>query len=249
MRLLVINPNTSDFVTDTVAKEARRAASTDTEIIAVTGKKGPSIIGGRAENALGAVSSLELAAEHATGVDAVLLAVSFDSGLKPLRELLSVPVVGMSEAAMLTACMVGGRFSMVTFGERAVALYQELADDYGLAQRCAGVRSLPPLSESELRDPSLILPGLIDQIGCAVADQGAESVILSGAVFAGMAAQLSNQVSVPVIDGIAAGVCMAESLHRLGLRKPASGSYQLPSRKDLKGTTTALTKLYARLPP
>ena len=75
---------------------------------------------------------MELAARHASDCDAILLAVSFDSALAELRELLAIPVVGMTEAAMLTACMVGDRFALLSFGDRAMPLYERLAQNYGL---------------------------------------------------------------------------------------------------------------------
>ena len=195
MRLLLINPNTSEFVTRAVAKAARQAALPDTEVVAVTGKRGAPIISGRTENALGAVESINLAAEHAEGCDAVLLAVSFDSGLKPLRELLNIPVAGMSEAAMLTACMLGGRFALVSFGDRAAHLYRELAFEYGLGERLAGVRALPALTQEELESPERVAPRLIGEIDKAVREQGAEAVVLAGAVFAGLSGEIARAVA------------------------------------------------------
>ena len=248
MRLLVINPNTSEFVTNAVARAARQAALPDTEVVAVTGKRGAPIITGRTENALGAVESINLAAEHAEGCDAVLLAVSFDSGLKPLRELLNIPVAGMSEAAMLTACMLGGRFALVSFGDRAVHLYRELAFEYGLGERLAGARALPALTQEELESPERVAPRLVEEIGKAVREQGAEAVVLAGAVFAGLSEEIARQSPVPVVDGIAAGVCMAEQLCRLRFNKPRAGSYQLPARKSLAGAAAPLTRIYEGLP-
>jgi len=126
LRILLINPNTSAFVTEACDAVARRHAAPGTEIVAVTASRGVPIIGCRTENAIAAAMTVELAAEHAEGCDAVVLAVSFDSGLAAVRELLAIPVVGMSEAAMLTACLLGGRFAYLTFGSRAVPLYEEL---------------------------------------------------------------------------------------------------------------------------
>jgi allantoin racemase len=128
MRLLVVNANTSEIVTEKVAAQARASASPGTEIVAVTG-----VIGTRAEHAIGEHSTVALVAEHATGCDAVVIAVSYDTGLRAARELLSVPVVGMTEAGLLTACMLGGRIGIVTFGQRVRPLYDELVAGYGLA--------------------------------------------------------------------------------------------------------------------
>ena len=141
MRILVVNANTSQLVTDKVSAQARASASAGTEIVAVTGRFGARVIGSRAEHAIGAHSTLALVSEHAPGCDAVLIAVSYDTGLQAARELLPIPVVGMTEAALLSACMLGGRMGVITFGLRVRPLYEELAAGYGLSSRIAGWRT------------------------------------------------------------------------------------------------------------
>jgi allantoin racemase len=79
-------------------------------------------------------------------------------------------------------------------------------------------------------------------------ERGAESVYLGGAVFAGMAEELRDRSPIPLIDGISCGVKHAETLARLNLKKPVTGSYLHPARKDLSGTTESLRDLYKSLP-
>ncbi len=140
MRLLLANSNTSDFVTSRVAAAARAAASPGTEIVAVTGRFGARVIGTRTELAVAEHATVELLAEHAAGCDAAIIAVSYDVALPAAREMLAIPVVGITEAALLTACMLGGRIGVVLFGARVLPLYQELIARYGLADRVAGWR-------------------------------------------------------------------------------------------------------------
>ena len=248
MRILLINPNTSEFVTDACTAEAQRSASPETEIIGVTGTMGPPIISCRSENAIGTHTAMELAATHVEGCDAVLLAVSFDSALAELRELLDVPVVGMTEAAMLTACMVGGRFALLSFGERAMPLYEQLAHGYGLRERFAGAFSLRQLTPAELKDPSVLMPMIADKAAEAIDGAGAEAIVLAGAVFAGLARELRGEIPVPVLDGISCGVQMAEMLVRLALAKPTTGSFRHPAPQELANVGPALSKLYKSLP-
>src|ERR1044072_2675839 len=107
MRILVLNANTTDFVTQTAATEARRVASPGTEIVTATAHFGAAILATRRAHAIAEDGAVGLAARHAKGCDAVVIAVSYDTGLKALREMLDVPVVGMTEAALLSACMLG----------------------------------------------------------------------------------------------------------------------------------------------
>src|SRR5918996_515371 len=138
MKILLINANTTPAVTERIAAEARRVATPGTEVLPVTGTFGAPIIGTRAEMAVAEHSALDLFARHGAGVDAVVIGVSFDVGLRALRELAPVPVVGMTEAACLMACTLGGPFGIVTYGARSAAILREIVAGYGLAGRVAG---------------------------------------------------------------------------------------------------------------
>ena len=243
MRLLLINPNTSQFVTDMVKAEALQVCASDTQIDAVTGTFGSPIISCRSENIIGAYSALELAAAHGRDADAIVLAVSFDSGLFGIREVMPVPVVGMTEAACLTACDLGGKFALMTFGDRAGPIYAELVDQYGLGPRFHGVYSLGTMSPDQLRDPRLVGDRVIDGAH-VLAREGAEAVVMAGAVFAGLPRQLGDTAPIPLVDGIAAGVKMAEMLITHSSTKPARGSYRPPERKELQGVGDPLQKLF-----
>jgi allantoin racemase len=244
MRLLVVNSNTSDIVTEKVAAVAQGAASTGTQIVAVTGQFGARVIGTRAENAIAEHSTIALVAEHAAGCAAVLIAVSYDTGLRAARELLEVPVVGMTEAGLLTACMLGGRIGVVTFGRRVLPLYQELVAGYGLAGRIAGWRALESTAAYR-RGPH---PELDREIVAAanelVARDFAEVVILTGAVMAGVPARLQPEVPVPMVDCIVCGVRQAELLARLGLPKPRAGSYAPPAGRELVEVGAAIRRAF-----
>ncbi|MDW8444523.1 MAG: aspartate/glutamate racemase family protein [Acetobacteraceae bacterium] len=117
----------------------------------LTARFGPAVIANRAENAVAAHAVLDLLGEHGEGADAVLLAVSFDTGLAAARETLSIPVVGMTEAACLFACALGGRFGLISFS--SAAMYRELVAGYGLGARLAGI-ALIELDAGRSRPPS-----------------------------------------------------------------------------------------------
>lgn len=248
MKLLLINPNTSPFVTDMVAAAAESVVAPDVQITAVTGTYGSPIVSGRSEDALAAVEAMRLALEHAPGHDAVVLAISFDSGLQALREQLSIPVVGMTEAAMLTAMTVAGKFALVTFGYHACGIYAELARCYGLDTRLSRVLSLPPLTDEQIRNPRLVFPALQDLIEEAVRDEQIEAVVLSGAIFANICGDIAPLVSVPVLNGVREAVGLAQSLVRLNLKKPVSGSYRLPEPKPVKWPVDIVERAYQTSP-
>ena len=197
MRILLVNANTTPAVTERIAAEARRVATPGTEVVPVTGTFGAPIIGTRAEMAVAEHTALDLVARHGAGADAVVIGVSFDVGLRALRELAPVPVVGMTEAACLVACTLGGPFGIVTYGARSAAILREIVAGYGLAGRLAGVHGLDASPADMLKDPQ----ALHAQIAGAACDlalrDGAEAVILAGAVMAGLPPLLQQQVPCP----------------------------------------------------
>src|SRR5581483_5151273 len=114
MRILVINPNTSEEMTRDIGEEARRYARPDTELEVTSPAWGPRSIEGHYEEELAAVATLETIRERAADADGVVIACFGDPGLWAAREISPVPVVGIAEAATLTPCTVGHRFTIVS---------------------------------------------------------------------------------------------------------------------------------------
>ena len=244
MRILFANPNTTVAVTERIAAVARAAASPNTEIVAVTGQTGVPYIATRAEAVIGARVALELLAEHADGCDAAVIAAFADPGVGGARELLSIPVIGMAEAAMLTACMLGRRFSIVTFATAMGPWYRECVDYNGLTGRLASIRCVTggfrdiASVQEEMRD------GLVEACRQAVEQDEADVVILGGAPLAGLAATVADRVPVPLVDGVAAAVRQAEVVASLRVRKATAGTFRRPDPKPITGVPAPLERLF-----
>ena len=245
MRILIVNANTSQVVTDKVAAQARASASPGTEIVAVTGTFGGRVIGTRAEHAIGEHSTIALVSQHAPGCDAVVIGVSYDTGLRGARELLPVPVVGMTEAGLLTACMLGGRIGVISFGRRVLPLYHELVAAYGLTARIAGWRVLESTAAYQRGAHDELDRELIAATNDLIERDGAETVVLTGAVMAGVPARLQGEVPVPLIDCMACAVRQAELLVHLGHPKPRAGSYAAPAGRELVNVDAATAARFA----
>src|ERR1700712_5531479 len=139
MRILVLNPNTSESITARLAASAQKAAAPGTVIVPLTAPRGVPYIATRAEAQIGGAIALEMLAEHHRDVDAAIIAAFGDPGLFGAPELFDLPVVGMAEASMLTACMLGRRFAIVTFAPTLGPWYQEAVDANGPGGRCSGI--------------------------------------------------------------------------------------------------------------
>ncbi len=246
MRILFANPNTTVAMTERIAAVARAHASPGTDIVAVTGQTGVPYIATRAEAVIGARVALELLAEHAGGCDVAVIAAFADPGLGGARELMPIPVIGMAEAAMLTACMLGRRFSIVTFATAIGPWFRECVDYNGLTGRLASIRCVSggfsDINTVQDEKQAALLAACHD----AVVQDDADVVILGGAPLAGLAARIADRMPVPVVDGVAAAVRQAEVLAALRPRKATAGTFRTPDAKSIIGVPPALQTLFAQ---
>lgn len=242
MKLLVLNPNTSTAITDRLMAAARPAAATGTELQALTAPRGFPYISTRAEAQIAGAIALDMLAEHADGCDAAIIAAFGDPGLAAAREMFDMPVVGMAEAAMLTACMLGRRFAIVTFAQTLGPWYADCVASHGLTGRLAGIRMLDGAfaSVADVQGEKEAL--LVELANRAVVEDEADVVILAGAPLAGLAAKVRDRIPVPVVDQMAAAVKQAEALVTLGVRKATAGTYRRPAPKATIGLPPALAR-------
>ena len=159
-RIKVINPNTTWSMTEKIGACARAVVAPTTEVIAVSPQMGPVSIESHFDEALAVPGLLdEIRAGEIDGVNGYVIACFGDPGLKAARELAQGPVVGIAEAAMHLASMLGSRFSVVTTLGRTMGQAWHLAQIYGMEPFCANVRAceLPVLRPVELKDCARVI--------------------------------------------------------------------------------------------
>lgn len=268
MKLLVINPNISDDVTALIESEAMRSASPNTELVVRTAGHGVEYIETRFESLIAAGAVAEIIAEYtaeasdggAAGdahgaasadridaapvdcppIDAVVVAAFGDPGMPALKELADVPVIGITEAALCAAALQGHRFSIIAISNRIRPWYLDCVERFGLGGRLASIRSINESLNgigSVQQDFKEALLALSRQ---AVTEDGADVVILAGAPLAGLARELRGQIPVPVVDGISAGIRMAEAVVGLQSGPHRAGAFAAPPVKARKGLSENL---------
>lgn len=245
MKILLLNPNMTEAVTERLASAAVKAASPGLEIITATAPRGFPYISCKAEAQVAGAIVLEMLSERQGSYDAAIIAAFGDPGLFAARELFDQPVVGMSEAAMLTACMLGKKFGIVSFAAAMEPWYAECVESHGLAHRCAGVFCLKESFGSIATVAEEKAEALVALAGEAVA-AGSDVVILAGAPLAGLAEEVAHRIAVPVVDQAQAALRQAETLARLGPRKAAAGRFSRPPAKDSSGLPAALAARFGR---
>ena len=239
MRILLINPNTTASMTEKAAVAARAVAASGTDIIAATSRMGPVSIEGHYDGALAVPGLLsELKVQRAGGYDAAIIACFDDTGLDAARSFADVPVLGLCESAVATACFLAQRFTVVTTLERSRVLIDNLVRRYGVGGRVKVRASDIPVLE--LEDPASDAIGkLRSEIERALSEDDAEAIVLGCAGMTDLARELQNTYRVPVVDGVAAAVKQAEALVSLGLSTSKRGSYASPLVKPFIGEMSA----------
>lgn len=213
-RLLVINPNTTASITELAARHVRAALGPEVEVVTATGRFGCAYIASEACYAIAGHAALECLAQHGTGSDAVLLACFGDPGLFALREASAAPVIGLAEASLQAAAEQGGRFSIVTGGERWKPMLERFAAMLGYRDRLASVRTLSLTGAEIAEKPDAALAALVDACAAAADEDRADVVILGGAGLAGLAERIQPRVRLPVLDSVVVGAQRAALLLR-----------------------------------
>jgi Asp/Glu/hydantoin racemase len=249
MKLLLVNPNITAAVTQTMAEEARRSAAPGTEIVAVTAPFGVQYVANRVEAAIAGHAVLDALAADSPGCDAAIIAAFGDPGLWAAREFLGIPVVGISEAAFLTAWTLGRRYSIVCLTPRLRTWYIECAAEHGLDGRLASARALGAGPTDITRAKAEVGEALVAECLRAVDEDGAEVIVLGGGPIAGLARDVAHRIPVPTLDGVSCAVRMAEMLVGLAPRKATRGSLALPGPKPAQGLSAALQARITGAPP
>ncbi|MFZ9183920.1 MAG: aspartate/glutamate racemase family protein [Hylemonella sp.] len=231
-RILVINPNTTPGMTDNIAVAARKAAGPKTEIVALTSPSGPRSIEGYFDEAT-SLHGLMQCIHTSSAFDAVVIACFDDTGLDAARCLTEKPVIGIGEAAYKMASLLCNKFSVVTTLARSVPALEHNLRRYGMHQHCVKVRS-SEVAVLDLEQANSAACNKIEaEIERSILEDKAEAIVLGCAGMADLAGSLSQKFGLPVIDGLACAVALAESTARLGLQTSRLGGYAPPPADKL----------------
>ena len=231
-KILIVNPNTTASMTQTIGAAARAVAASGTEISAVTSSMGPASIEGFYDEAF-AVPGLIQALLNAPDVDAGIIACFDDTGLDAARSVARFPVVGICEAALVTAGQVAKRIAIITTLPRSIVPLEELVRRYGFAER-ASVTACN-VAVLDLEKPGSGAEEKLEAEITLALDKGADAIVLGCAGMADLAATFSRKFGLPVIDGVAAAVKQAEALVGLQLTTSRRGCYAFPAAKTYSG--------------
>jgi len=235
MRIFVINPNTSESVTEHVRHELERIKRPDTELTVTNPKHGPVSIESAYDEALATPGTLELVRQaNDEGYDAVVLACFSDPGLDAAKEISEIPVIGIEEATLHVAAMLGHKFSITTTGRNRAPtreIHVKLRN-VETAYASALVMDMPVLEMDA--NPEEAKARILELARKAIEEDGTEVVILGCAGLAGYAEDIERELGIVVLDPSSVGLKIAEAMVDLGVSHSKVARFATPPKKEIK---------------
>lgn len=228
MNILCINPNSSLEMTRIIEKRCQQVSSENMEVSTRCLPEGPSSLESYQKAALAISQLVKEFAEWREQYDGFVMACHSDIGVDLLREMTSKPVLGMGEASMLFAAVLGHKFSILSLKRKAIPKKEDLVRKYGFESRCASIRETGLAANAKTEE---ILERLIQEGRKAVEEDGAEVLILGCAGMGNLDRALERELEVPVIDGVVSGLLIIESLIRYEKKTSKAAKYKDPANK------------------
>jgi len=215
MRILVINPNSTEAVTrgiDQAVEPLRMPGGP--AIDCVTLKEGPPGIETQQHVDSVVAPLLRLVRDKDGEYEAFVIACYSDPGLHSVREATNKPVLGISECGILTALTLGHRFGVIAILQQSIPRHLRYVGALGVTERLAA--ELPvDIPVVELSNEKKTF-GRMVEVGKALRERhGADVVVMGCAGMARYRKPLQDEIGIPVVEPTQAAVSMAVGRVRL----------------------------------
>lgn len=212
--LYVLNPNSSQTVTDGIAAALTPFHGFGIPIRCLTLPEGPPGIETQAQ-ADGVIAPLLAQAATLTDASGLIIACFGDPGLHALRDQTALPVLGIQECAVLTAMTLGQRFGIIAIRPGSIPRHRRSIAAMGVSDRLAGDRALD-LSVGALSDADTTLARMIETGQRLRDEDGADTLIMGCAGMAQYRDPLEAALGLPIVEPCQAAVTMALGRIALG---------------------------------
>lgn len=212
MKVLIINPNNDQTTTRAIQVVAEKYAGDRFEVLCKSAAGGPNFIATYEHQVQAAVGMISLVRQYENEVDAFIVACHADPNLDCLKEITVKPVVGIAEASMKIASMLGHKFSVISPVEHSIPNKEALVEKYHLTAYLASVRAPEPQVASVSQEEALLQAARM-----AIEKDLAEVIVLGCAGMAGLDRVLQEKLGLPVLDSIVCALIIAEGLVRYGV--------------------------------
>ena len=212
MRIVVLNPNSTEAVTegiDAALDSLRRGGGPDIECSTLA--EGPPGIETDAHVREVAAPIAEFVASKEDAADAFVIACFSDPGLAEARRATRRPVLGMAACGIFTAVALGSRFGVISILDQSIPRHLRYYETLGVAARLAGDRAVG-IGVTGLRDESRTLERMMTTGRALRNEDGADALVLGCAGMARYRERLEDSLGIPVVDPTLAAAGMAMSV-------------------------------------
>jgi allantoin racemase len=227
MKILIINPNSDINMTASIQKKADHFKEKGDEVKCILTEGAPLFIENYEDMALASEGMIRAVKENEKFYDAFIVACHCDPNLDVLKEISDKPVVGIGEASMKIASMLGHKFSVLSTAAHSIPIKEELVRKYHLQGLLASIRA-PKNDETSWNEEEKYF-----HMGKeAVEEDGAEVLVLGCAGLTGLDKTLEKKLNIPVLDGVICALIIARGLAKYGvstskrLRFKAAGKFR-----------------------
>jgi len=243
-RIKVIIPVNTNVWNRPHIEELSRCKDPRTDLTVVSLDTGSESIENGYDDAWNALPTiLEVETAEREGFDGVVLSCFGDPGLFAAKEAVSIPVVGVAEASVHLASILGRRFGVITAGPPDAGAYMlDIFRMYEMAHKCVGVKSLGICVLGLVEDEDEEVAKFIE-IAHSLMEAGAEVIVLGCTGMTKVAGEIAAGLPVPVISPAPAALKLCEDLIALRLSHskvgfptpPAKSRVSQPSRRVAGG--------------
>jgi allantoin racemase len=197
LKIVIINPNSDLEMTKTIHATAEEFAGENFDVVCLPTPGAPEFIETREDEVLAAPGMIDLVKENEDKCDAFIIACHCDPNMDVIKEITDKPVVGIGEASMRIACLLGHRFSIIQTTKESVPLKEALVRKYRLQDSLASVRA-PQGIPSESTDEEKYM----EAARAAMTEDRADVIVLGCAGLTGLDKRIQKELGIPVLDGV-----------------------------------------------
>lgn len=210
MKILLINPNSDKNMTKEIYKTAEQFVQGRYTVICKPTPGASEFIETYEDIIRSGPGMMQMLRSHKDVFDAFIIACHYDPNLDVMKKITAKPVVGIGEASLKLATMLGHRFSIITTDKHSIPIHEELVRKYHLQGAMASIRA-PDREDYGKNDKERFLL----TARTAIQKDRAEVIVLGCAGMAGMNKFLTENLGVPVLDGIVCALIIAAGLVNL----------------------------------
>lgn len=212
MNILIINPNSDVVMTKAIQQTAEAYVDKNAHVVCMSTPNAPKFIETYEDQLNAAPGMMKLVKEHENDYDGFVIACHCDPNLDAIKELTTKPVVGIGEASMKLASMLGDSFTVISMTEQSIPNKIELIKKYQLLDSMASVRS--PLDKDKgLNEEEKYLR----TAKLAIQEDKVEVIVLGCAGMTGLDKKLEKELGVPVLDGVVCALIIITGFVKSGL--------------------------------